>query len=277
METLIKSILIIFIFIIFFVACDDDGSKTIVKDNKDSSHTQNLSKEFTFSNYNWKIKETKDFADSRIFCLTNRKNVSINNDGSLVLKITKIGDYWYGGELTIDTTLGFGEYSFEIYSPQNSFDANANLSLTILNLSDENYEGLTQTGIRFSKNSDIKSKNELEYFLYSTDKKIAGIHIPEKPFLINNKISVHKIGIYPDYIYYTSKSGSEFNEFKTFKKNNISGFSDDISFAQSTGTLKVIISLCLADANEPVSNKDVEVAIKKFKFSPAANDITLNK
>jgi len=277
METLIKSILIIFIFIIFFVACDDDGSKTIVKDNKDSSHTQNLSKEFTFSNYNWKIKETKDFADSRIFCLTNRKNVSINNDGSLVLKITKIGDYWYGGELTIDTTLGFGEYSFEIYSPQNSFDANANLSLTILNLSDENYEGLTQTGIRFSKNSDIKSKNELEYFLYSTDKKIAGIHIPEKPFLINNKISVHQIGIYPDYIYYTSKSGSEFNEFKTFKKNNISGFSDDISFAQSTGTLKVIISLCLADANEPVSNKDVEVAIKKFKFSPAANDITLNK
>lgn len=277
MKTLIKSILIIFIFIIFFVACDDDGSKNIINDNKDSSHTQYLNKEFTFSNYNWKIKETKDFADSRIFCLTNKKNVSLNNDGSLVLKISKIGEYWYGGELTIDTTLGFGEYSFEIYSPQNSFDANANLSLTILNLSDENYEGLTQTGIRFSKNSDIKSKNELEYFLYSTDRKIAGIHIPEKPFLINNKISVHKIGIYPDYIYYTSKSGNEFNEFKTFKKNNISGFSDDISFAQSTGNLKVIISLCLADANEPVSNKDVEVVIKKFKFSPAADDITLNK
>lgn len=276
MKTLINKIVLLIVLMIILISCSEKDAKPIEEETKDSTSIQQNIDNIVFSDYNWKSKETKDFADSRIFCLTNKQNVSINPDGTLLLKISKIGEYWYGGEITLDTTLGFGEYSFEIVAPQNELDANAHLSLTILNQTDEYYEGLTQTGVRFSKNSDANAKNELEYFMYSTSSKVAGTHEPDKPFLIDNTPSIHKIGIYPDYIYYTSKSGSDFEEFKTFKKNASSNnFSDDISFAASTDNMKVIISLCLADSNEPLSNKTVELIIKNFKFSPANDDLAI--
>lgn len=229
-----------------------------------------------FSNYLWEVKETKNIADSRYFCLTKKEHVSVDKDGNLVLKLNKVGDTWYGGEITIDSSLGFGDYSFEIRVKDGVLDANATLAFTILNVIDQYYEGMTQTGIRFSKYSEAEAPNELEYFLYATDKKFAEVQIPNTPFLLSDVKSYHKIGIYPNYLYYVSKSGSLFyNEFKAMKKGaNITDFPDALTFSEATDNLKVIISLCLPDANETISGKAVEVIISNFKFSPSVSDLT---
>jgi hypothetical protein len=254
------------------ISCNK-GESEVTKDES----LENKTDGFTFSGYNWIVKETKNIADSRYFCLTNKNNVSLEKDGSLKLKITKIGDVWSGGELTIDSTLGFGEYSFEIYSPQGKFDANATLSFTVLNVTEEQYEGMTQTGVRFTKYSETEANNELEYFLYATDKKIAEVKTPDKPFLITAQSSFHKIGIYPDYLYFSSKSVNNFNEFKTVKQGSASGIPDDITFSPSTDNMKVIISLCLAETNEPISKNSIELILKNFKFSPAVESLTSSK
>lgn len=229
-----------------------------------------------FSGIVWEKKETKDIADSRYFCLTKNENVSIDADGNLVLKISKTDDGWYGGEITIDTSLGFGEYSFDARVRKGNLDANATLAFTVLNITDDFYEGMTQTGIRFSKYSEPESPNELEYFLYATDKKFAEVQTPDNPFLLSELVSSHKVGIYPNYLYYSSKAGGGFyNEFKATKKtNDLMDLPDALTFSEPTDHLKVIISLCLPEANEPISGKEIEVIISNFKYSPYISDIT---
>jgi len=273
MKALINYSIVMILFSVMIISCNKSETEV----TKEESLT-NKTDGFNFSGYNWVVKETKNIADSRYFCLTNKNNVTIDKDGSLRIKITKTGDVWSGGEITIDTSLGFGEYSFEIYSPQGKLDANATLSFTVLNVTDDQYEGMTQTGIRFSKYSEPEANNELEYFLYATDKKIAEVKTPDKPFLISEKSSIHKVGIYPDYMYFSSKSGDNFNEFKTVKQgSNASGIPDDITFSPSTDNMKVIISLCLAETNEPISKNTIELVLKNFKFSPAVQSLTSAK
>lgn len=266
---MIKKLFLVIVSSFVFLSCGDDNSDAQLSENQDNKSG------FIFSNYSWTVKETKNIADSRYFCLTSKENVRIDENGTLVLKLSKKDGVWVGGEITIDTTLGFGEYSFDASVVSGEFDANATLAFTVLNITDDYYEGMTQTGIRFTKYSEPDAANELEYFLYATDKKFAEVQTPDNPFLLSRMKSSHKIGVYPNYLYYSSKSGAFYNEFKAIKKgNSITDLPDAITFSDPTNNLKVIISLCLAEANETVSGKEIEVLISNFKFSPSVDDIT---
>ncbi len=263
--------IVLFLFItIFIISCGDDENP-----NDENSIQLGDGNNFVFSNFKWIVKETKNIADSRYFCLTKKENVSIDKDGNLRLKLTKTGDTWYGGEITIDSSLGYGEYSFEARIESDGLDANATLAFTIINITDNEYEGMTQTGVRFSKYSEADAPNELEYFLYATDKKFAEVQTPDNPFLLSRVKSTHKIGVYSNYLYYSSKVGSSFYEFKASDKgSNITDLPDALTFSAATENLKVIISLCLPDANETLSGKDVEVIISNFKYWSATDNLT---
>lgn len=264
------SFLLYSIFLSFLFSCGE----------KDEAEVQNEAltngDKIKFSSYLWENKETKNIADSRYFCLTKKENVQVDESGNLVLKISKNNGLWSGGEITIDTTLGFGEYSFDVKVKTGHLDANATLAFTILNITDDFYEGMTQTGVRFSKYSESDAPNELEYFLYATDKKFAEVQIPENPFLLSELVSNHKVGIYPNYLYYSSKAaGGFYNEFKAMKVGSgISDITDALTFSEPTDHLKLIISLCLPEANEPSNGKEVEVILSNFKFSPYISGIT---
>ncbi|MBX3044465.1 MAG: hypothetical protein KIT33_11035 [Candidatus Kapabacteria bacterium] len=276
MKTNIKSIISIFLpallLVILFSAC---GDKTEPQSQEEFLPD---SKMLLFSGYVWEKKETKNIADSRYFCLTKNENVSMDDTGNLILRLKRHENTWYGGEITIDTSLGYGEYSFSVRMRSGGLDANAALAFTILNVTDDFYEGMTQTGVRFSKYFENRAPNELEYFLYATDKKFAEVQTPDKPFLLSEVESHHKVGIYPNYIYYSSKSsGGFYNEFKALKKSgdfHIQEMDDALTFSEPSDNLKVIISLCLPEANEPKNLKDIEVIISKFKYSPHVSDLT---
>jgi len=264
-----RFILLLGMIIFFLSSCSDD-----MTEQPDGTELS-VDNGFQFSGYKWVVKETKNIADSRYFCLTNKQNV-LSKDGKLTLKLRKIGDLWYGGEITIDTILGFGEYSFDIESNKSSLDENVTFAFTVLNITDDYYEGMTQTGIRFSKYGDKSATNDLEYFLYATDKKFAEVQTPDNPFILSTVSSTHKIGVYPNYLYYSSKaSGGFYNEFKALKNSGATiDLADALTFSEATDNLKVIFSLCLAEANEPANNQEIEVEISNFKFSPHVSDIT---
>lgn len=255
---------------IFIVSCGEDDVEPTGDEIKSTSD------DIIFSNYRWTSKETKNIADSRYFCLTSKENVKLNDDGSIKLQLVKKGDTWYGGEITLDSALGFGEYSFEIKVESGQFDANAAFEFTVLNIIDNLYEGMTQTGIRFNKYSDKSAPNEMEYFLYATDKKFAEVQTPDTPFLLTGLYSSHKIGIFPNYLFYSSKGGGGFyNEFKALKKSEaVPDIPDAITFSESTDNLKVIMSLCLPESNETSDGQKVEVTVRNFKYTPHISDYT---
>ncbi|MDT3739077.1 MAG: hypothetical protein RO257_06190 [Candidatus Kapabacteria bacterium] len=255
---------------VFLISCSEKSEPSKSEDVtvKDSSGIK-------FSGYHWVTKETKNIEDTRYFCLTNSSNVKVDTQGNLILKIRKTGDGWSGGEITLDTILGFGEYSFDIKSKSGSLDANATVAFTVLNITDDFFEGMTQTGIRFSKYSEPEASNELEYFLYATDKKFAEVESPQSPFKLTGLVSKHKVGIYPDYLYYSSKAEGYNSEFKAFKNvGSESDITDALTFSEPSDNLKVIISLCLPESNEPTDKKEVEVIISNFRFTPFVPDIT---
>lgn len=256
--------------LVLLISCSEKSEPSKSEDLiiKDSSGIK-------FSGYHWVTKETKNIEDTRYFCLTNKSNVKVDSDGNVILKIKKTSDGWSGGEITLDTILGFGEYSFDIKTKSGSLDANATVAFTVLNITDDFFEGMTQTGIRFSKYSEPEASNELEYFLYATDKKFAEVETPQSPFKLTGLVSKHKVGIYPDYLYFSSKAGGYSSEFKTFKNDGtISDIPDALTFSEPSDNLKVIISLCLPESNEPADKKEVEVIISNFRFSPYVPDIT---
>lgn len=268
----ISNIILAALLLMYSCGSDEQDSKSPRQENNNQSNA-------AFSGYKWEIRETKNIADSRYFCLTSKKNAFIDKNGNLVLKLSKIGDTWYGGELTLDSILGFGDYSFDVQIKEGLLDANAAFAMTILNVSEEDYEGLTQTGIKFSKYGEQNASNEMEYFLYATDKKISEVQVPENPFVLSQNISSHKIGIYPNYLLYSSKSpGGYFNEFKAMKYNDSPDqIPDALTFSTTTEELKVIFSLCLPESNEPVNKKEIEVLVSNFKYVEHVSDITFKK
>ncbi|GAB1371103.1 hypothetical protein MASR1M45_11650 [Candidatus Kapaibacterium sp.] len=266
------NILSAFIVFLICISCSDENSEP----QSDNSSPESSIQTDKFSQFNWIVKETKNIADSRYYCLTNKNNVKFEKDGSVVLRLTKNGDNWEGGELTIDTTLGYGDYIFEISAPEGSINPNANLSLSIINVEEDIFEGMTQTGVRFSKYSEPDALNELEYYLYATDKKIAEVQTPDNPFTLTKNTSLHKIGIYPDHLIYTSKSNNFNNETKILKQSTVVDPQPDLlSFSPSTNKLKVNISFCFAESNEPLGNNGLSIRIHSFKYSPAISGLAI--
>jgi hypothetical protein len=244
------------------------------EENKEPSAGLILSEGYIkFSELEWEIKADENIADSRNFCLTNKNNIEIDKSGNLVITMKKIGETWFGGEITSDSTLGYGDYIFYIESKIDNLDANANFSITALNVKSGNYQGLTQMGMAFSLYGDKSLSSNLNYFKYSTENKAAESIIPDNQFKLSGNYSVHKLRILPNEIGFYSYDGDKADEAKLInkyevRKDNPTNEFKDISFSQTSDSIKIVISLCLPEANKPDKNQEFKVIIKKFEFIP---------
>lgn len=68
----------------------------------------------TFKGYTWNISERVGGPNNNTF---KANNVSIDSNGNLSLKITKQSDVWTAAEVALNTSLGYGDYTFMLASP----------------------------------------------------------------------------------------------------------------------------------------------------------------
>jgi hypothetical protein len=232
-----------------------------------------------FSNFNWVIDSSANFADSPNLYLINKNNVEIDKSGNLVVSMKKIGDTWFGGKITSDSILGYGDYIFYIESKIDKIDANVNFSIIGVNVKSGDFEGLTQMGIAFSYYGDKSLSSDLNYFKYSTDQKVAESIIPDHPFKLRGQYSVHKLRILQDEIGFYSYDGENADESKLInkyevKRENTTKEFRDINYAKTSDSIKVVIYLCLNEANKPDNDKEINIVIKKFEFKPVIGNLS---
>lgn len=79
-----------------------------------------------FSGYNWIVRDTYDrkMGPGPNLFSNSQKNVWVDENGKLHLKIVKRKGGWYCSEVTLDKKVGYGKYIFYIDSSLSSLDEN---------------------------------------------------------------------------------------------------------------------------------------------------------
>ncbi len=235
-----------------------------------------------FSGITWTATGEDKETSSYDFSVYSSDNVFIDSMGRLHMLIQKKGDVWYGAGLTADSSLGFGEYVFYVDSKLDNLDRNACLNLGVENANPpESIRGLSQLGVQICHWGDTESQNALQYFLYSTNKKISEVHTPKDNFVQNENKSVHHIVINPDMLYIgsTNNSGSKiFDQLRLTAKDKSKRNTDvdEITFSKPCAKNRFAITFTLPEANEPLGGKAIEIIISRVEFKPAVSAIARN-
>ncbi|MCO5251610.1 MAG: hypothetical protein M9949_09345 [Candidatus Kapabacteria bacterium] len=226
----------------------------------------------SFSGYNWQIKSTDNIADSRYFCLTDKSNVRIDDEGHLVLKLTSMDAIWHGAELITQEKFGFGTFKIQIETDFTDFDRNVSFMASAINVTEDIFEGMTQAGLRYSFYGEENNPNPLSYILYATDKKYAEEYNSGNQYSQSKSVTTHEIKVLPDELVFESYSGTTKDEqlakYSTKTSDGTGNDFLDISFSKTFPSNKFIFTVCLGEFNEPEKGKDVEIKILKFEFIP---------
>ena len=115
-----------------------------------SKETSSSIRSINFSGYHWTVKSRRTpSGPGPNYFSSNEKNVFIDKQGKLHLKITKDGDKYYCAQVNIIKSLGYGRYIFHLDSDVTSIDDNAVLGLfTYSNSKDYHHR---EIDIEFSK------------------------------------------------------------------------------------------------------------------------------
>lgn len=221
-----------------------------------------------FSGYLWKCADENDESEGMDnpddFCQPSKKNVSVDSSGNLVLQIKKINGIWYGARISIDSAMGYGEYSLQIQNAPGSLDHNTELRFFVLNMDDSYEEMTTQNGVKYMY--DEQAGSRICYYAYSTLSKIPFEHFVENTKLNSIENLFQKLTIYDSYYsYQTINSGN-----REYNMNVSPNKSDDESFefAKTSDNNTVVINFCLPWDNAPDDGKEHKIIIKKFEFKP---------
>ena len=125
----------------------------------------------TFSEYTWLVKssgnsKTGTFAPGNNYFSDSRKNVWVDRNGWLHLKITNKNGKWYCAEVTLTKSLGYKKYIFQVNSRVDQFHPNVVGGLfTYLDGTDHSEE----IDIEFSKWGNSKNVNNTQYSIQPSD------------------------------------------------------------------------------------------------------------
>lgn len=272
---------------LFLFSCGNNNTK-IDKNEQDSLKTElNIIKDSTrlfFSGLNWNIIQENEISEANNFVFSKLKNVFTDDKGKLHLKISNIDGSWYGAEIQTDTLLGFGTYTFYIDAPVDKIDIYSELDLAIKNIDPADRNGMTETGVRFNYGGDKDNNNCMEYYLYSTNRKFAGVSSADGAFKLNNSQSIFKITIARNEYKYESfeiDANGKMMPIYSFKLDKSSKLDknsdiDELVYAKSSSELKPILRFYLDNAASPFSKMEQEIIISKFEFIKENADITKN-
>jgi hypothetical protein len=240
---------------------DDTDNKTGPTGTSDFSKYKTL----TFSGYKWYIKSSKEpVGPGPNYFSDRRKNVWVDNEGKLHLKLTKKNDKWLCPEVICEQSLGFGKYIFNIDVPIDKLDSNVVLGLFTYDLSPgkNNREidiEITRWGtpdkppFNYTVQPDSKAENK-QFF----DAELNGTGTTHIIDWRNNEInflSLHGLKDVPE---------STSHIIKSWKYSG-----QDIP---SPGNEKVRMNLYLFQGKAPEDKKEIEVVIHEFKFVPYKTD-----
>lgn len=218
-----------------------------------------------FSGFNWlMIKETSDYPLSE-YCDSDPQNAFVDNSNVLHLLLSEKNNKKTGIILEIDTTLGYGVFSFDIITDLYEMDPDAYFTFSLINVDKNKSEKISEIGMRFTNPENKSGEVPLQYFIYTTAEKVPYEFDYEKTYP-ELSLTKHLIEIDSEFIRLSSFEGfldyqsSEFFEY-------IFDFSDSDIKIEVPAKVKIRLSFCHKnDVPETISNDSANIEIIGIDF-----------
>jgi len=274
-----KNVILLFILIcLVLISCEERKSEfSEFKNQKDSlEYILPIDGQFEFSGYKWKVieqKEPQSMFDA--MSLSHFQNVYLDNQGRLYLKISKIGDTWYGADVVCDDNLGKGDYIFHLETDCMQIPSYSVLSMGAKLFSNRRHSGLTEAGVRLYgyTPSENNKMNYIEYYTYTTEQKFASIEIPEVRAKSSIEPTLHVVSLQSRAISFATREGFYYDqsrylaEFSAYKGKDIDMDNiDRITFANIGVPLRPFIKYYIDDTIADTTINEAIVIISKFEF-----------
>lgn len=223
-------------------------------------------KTFEWSGYQWNVTESKDtrWGAGNNLWSSNKKNVWVDKQDRLHLKITYRNGKWYCPEIYSEDTFGYGTYRFYMESKLDQLNENAVLGLfTYDNYSSDKVQShYREIDIEFSKWGYPDNPFNSSFTVQPYTMKGNTTSFNSK---LSGDYTVHEFNWQPSSIDFVSLHGH--NPYPLMRKWfvihewNYKG--KDIPKSKKE---KVMLNLWLLEDKIPSDKKEIEVIIKKFEF-----------
>lgn len=182
----------------------------------------------------------------------NPENIWVDDQGNLHLKIIKIENIWYCSEITLQQSLGYGEYTFEVSTNVENLDKNIIFGLYTYETDSKEID------IEFSRWGN--AANNVGWYTVQPP-PYNSFNQKAFPLNLSGDYSTHQFKWNSSQIYFRSDHGhgldNIINQWTYKGVNN-----------PPAGKEKLHLNLWLFNGNTPSNLQEAEVVIKSFKYSP---------
>jgi hypothetical protein len=225
------------------------GSGEPLHEGDDSAFARTI----RFSGYTWAVKESGSgrMGPGPNFFSSSRRNVWVDAEGRLHLKITKRDGRWYSAEIGNTQSLGYGTYSFRLDSRVDAAVLDRNVVLGLFTWSDDPAFNHREIDIEFSEwgSGQVTNTGSWTVQPWQTDGNSKTFR---QPAASNSK---HSFTWRPDSV--------------TFRNSRLANpWTYSGPDVPSSGDEKTRLNLWLFAGKTPTNGKAAEVIVKSFTFTP---------
>ncbi|MEP6466970.1 MAG: glycoside hydrolase family 16 protein [Parafilimonas sp.] len=248
-----KKILFIFISIIIF-SCSKQSAQILSTQATDNSTTSTIQ----FSGYTWNVKNGSHLGPGPNYW--SRNNVWVDAKGFLHLKITKdsVTGKWYCAEVSTQQTFGFGKWQFWVDGRIDKMDKNVVLGL--FNYSGN--DGFDEMDIEWARWGNKHYPN-CNYTVWPAEKGFKNYSYV-KEVSLTGKNTTQRFTRTDSSVFFQSIQGF------TNGNDNVIASSHCKAPEKSISSLPMpaYINLWLMNGMPPANEKEVEIIIHKFSYTP---------
>ena len=212
-----------------------------------------------WSNYRWTVRNDAGGPGPNTF---TPSNVSVDSNGYLHLKITKVGTQWTCSEITLNETLGLGTYQFFVTGPIDKLDKNIVLGLFNYPAANVGPDGTHEIDIECARWGDAKNPNG-NFTVYpkriNHDQVTYGYE-----FALPTLDSTQRFNWSPQAVSFQSLTGHTDGDDGQF-----AAWTTPKSFAPLVGHARtpVHLNLWLFQGMAPSDGQPVEIIVQSFKYT----------
>ena len=221
----------------------------------------------TFSGYEWQVKSGASLGPGPN--AWDPANVWVDGKGWLHLKIAQKNGKWTCAEVGMTKRLGFGIYEFQITGHIDQLDRNIVLGLFNYPTRDVGSDSTNEIDIEFA-HWGIANAPIGNYTIWPVKRE-------SKPtsetfhFTLTDPNTTHRFHWKSDSLIFESLRGKGEKREDVFFRWRFEP--EDFLQRISQQPMPVLLNLWLFRGNAPTDGKEVEIIIRRFKFTPAANGV----
>jgi len=241
--------------IVLIAGCSKQTAQTVSSTSLINNSTEST---IQFSGYTWNVKNGSHLGPGPNYW--SRKNVWVDSSGFLHLKITKDTGTgkWYCAEVSTQQTFGFGKWQFWVEGRIDKMDKNVVLGL--FNYSGN--DGFDEMDIEWARWGNRNYPN-CNYTVWPAEQGHHNYSYTKEVALTGNR-STQRFTRTDSSVFFQSLQGF------TNGNNNLLASATCTSPPKSISTLAMpaYINLWLMKGLAPSNNKEVEIIIHQFSYTP---------